>query len=448
MKKTIAVIGGGPAGMMAAYTAACTLRKAWIDDVDVLLYERNPMLGKKLRITGKGRCNVTNNCTPAEFREAVTRNQKFLYGASSRFTSADTMAFFESFGVPLKTERGRRVFPVSDKAADIALAMERALTEAGVRVYKGVRVSRIEMQMPEDVPDASSVDRSADGSVDISAGNGQSCPVRILAGDRWVSCDALIVATGGVSYPGTGSTGDGHRMFDELGIPVTELKPSLVPIETKENTAELMGLTLKNVTLSACRGEKKIFEEQGEMLFTHFGLTGPLVLSASANMQKGSVTDYRLFIDLKPALTEEELDKRLLSDFAKYSARDFCNSLDDLLPKRLIPWVIRMSGIPERCKTASITKVQRQKLLETLKALPFTPTKFRPLDEAVVTCGGVEVSAVSPKDMMLKKHPGLFCAGELLDLDAYTGGYNLQIAFSTGVLAGQGAAEFIIQKSE
>ena len=421
MKKTIAVIGGGPAGMMAAYAAVQTLRKAWVDDVDVLLYERNPMLGKKLRITGKGRCNVTNNCTPAEFREAVTRNQKFLYGASSRFTSADTMAFFESFGVPLKTERGRRVFPVSDKAADIALA--------------------IEMQNPEDVPET-----AADPSTDTSAGNGEYCPVRILAGDRWVSCDALIVATGGVSYPGTGSTGDGHRMFEALGIPVTELKPSLVPVETKENTAELMGLTLKNVTLSVCRGDRKIFEEQGEMLFTHFGLTGPLVLSASANMQKGGVSDYRLFIDLKPALTEEELDKRLLSDFARYSARDFCNSLDDLLPKRLIPWVIRVSGIPERCKTASITKVQRQKLLETLKALPFTPTKFRPLDEAVVTCGGVEVSAVSPKDMMLKKFPGLFCAGELLDLDAYTGGYNLQIAFSTGVLAGQGAAEYVTDR--
>lgn len=419
--------------MMAAYTAARTLQKVYADDVDVLLYERNPMLGKKLRITGKGRCNVTNNCTPAEFREAVTRNQKFLYGASSRFTSADTMAFFESYGVPLKTERGRRVFPVSDKAADIALAMERALADAGVRVYKGVRISRLEMQNP-DVP------------ADISTEIGEYCPVRILAGDRWVSCDALIVATGGVSYPGTGSTGDGHRMLDELGIPVTELKPSLVPIETKENTAELMGLTLKNVTLTACRGEKEIFREQGEMLFTHFGLTGPLVLSASANMQKGGVSDYRLFIDLKPALTAEELDKRLLADFAKYSARDFCNSLDDLLPKRLIPWVIRVSGIPERCKTASVTKVQRQKLLDTLKALPFTPTKFRPLDEAVVTCGGVDVSAVSPKEMMLKKYPGLFCAGELLDLDAYTGGYNLQIAFSTGVLAGQGAAEFVINK--
>ena len=423
MKKTIAVIGGGPAGMMAAYAA----KKACGDEAEVVLYERNPMLGKKLRITGKGRCNVTNNCTPAEFREAVTRNQKFLYGASSRFTSADTMAFFESWGVPLKTERGRRVFPVSDKAADIAAAMERALTETGVKIYKGMHISRLAAE-------------------DNSAGEGEEyrSPISFRCGNTVHTCDALILATGGVSYPGTGSTGDGHRMLSGMDIPVTDLRPSLVPIETKEKTAELMGLTLKNVSLTAYRGEKEVFSEQGEMLFAHFGLTGPLVLSASANMQKGSVSDYRLTIDLKPALTMEELDKRLLSDFAKYSARDFCNSLDDLLPKRLIPWVIRVSGIPERCKTASLTKVQRQKLCETLKALPFTPTKFRPMDEAIITCGGVDVSAVSPKDMMLKKLPGVFCAGELLDLDAYTGGYNLQIAFSTGVLAGQGAAAFVM----
>ena len=409
--------------MMAAYAA----KKACGDEAEVVLYERNPMLGKKLRITGKGRCNVTNNCTPAEFREAVTRNQKFLYGASSRFTSADTMAFFESWGVPLKTERGRRVFPVSDKAADIAAAMERALTETGVKIYKGMHISRLAAE-------------------DNSAGDGEEyrSPISFRCGNTVHTCDALILATGGVSYPGTGSTGDGHRMLSGMDIPVTDLRPSLVPIETKEKTVELMGLTLKNVSLTAYRGEKEVFSEQGEMLFAHFGLTGPLVLSASANMQKGSVSDYRLTIDLKPALTMEELDKRLLSDFAKYSARDFCNSLDDLLPKRLIPWVIRVSGIPERCKTASLTKVQRQKLCETLKALPFTPTKFRPMDEAIITCGGVDVSAVSPKDMMLKKLPGVFCAGELLDLDAYTGGYNLQIAFSTGVLAGQGAAAFVL----
>lgn len=427
MNRTIAVIGGGPAGMMAAYAAAQTLHKAYADDAVVALYERNPMLGKKLRITGKGRCNVTNNCTPAEFREAVARNHKFLYGASSRFTAADTMAFFESWGVPLKTERGRRVFPLSDKAADIASAMERALTETGVKIHKGMRISDLQI-------------------TDNSAGSGEeyTSPIRFRCGNTVHTCDALILATGGVSYPGTGSTGDGHTMLANLNVPVTELRPSLVPIETREKTGELMGLTLKNVALSAFRGEKEVFTEQGEMLFAHFGLTGPLVLSASANMQKGSPSDYRLTIDLKPALTMEELDRRLLADFAKYSARDFCNSLDDLLPKRLIPWVIRVSGIPERCKTSSITKAQRQKLCETLKALPFTPTKFRPMDEAIITCGGVDVSAVSPKDMMLKSLPGVFCAGELLDLDAYTGGYNLQIAFSTGVLAGQGAAEYVL----
>lgn len=407
--------------MMAAYTAATILAKGGHMDHQVILYEKNPMLGKKLRITGKGRCNVTNDCTPQEFREAVTRNQKFLYGASSRFTSADTMAFFESQGVPLKTERGRRVFPVSDKAADIATALEKALQEVGVIVHKGVRVT--DMETVED-------------------------GIRFLANDKPTTCDALILATGGVSYPGTGSTGDGHKMLANLGVPITELKPSLVPIEVKEPTAELMGLTLKNVALTVCRGEKEVYREQGEMLFAHFGLTGPLVLSASANMQKGNVSDYRLTIDLKPALTAEELDKRLLSDFAKYNNKDFCNALDDLLPKRLIPWVIGVSGIPERCKTSSITKEQRQKLLTALKALPFTPTKFRPLDEAIVTCGGVDVKAVSPKDMMVKALPGVFCVGELLDLDAYTGGYNLQIAFSTGVLAGEGAAQFVMKNEK
>ncbi len=428
--KTIAVIGGGPAGMMASLTAAQTLTKAGCP-AQVVLYERNPMLGKKLRITGKGRCNVTNNCTPQEFREAVTRNQKFLYGASSRFTPADTMAFFEEAGVPLKTERGRRVFPLSDKAADIAQAMEKAVREAGVVIRKGCRITAV-------VPCAEPYNDTE---------NGENCTggFRLQCDDKWDSADAVIVATGGVSYPGTGSTGDGHRMLTQLGIPVTALTPSLVPIETKENTGELMGLTLKNVALTATRGSKEVFREQGEMLFTHFGLTGPLVLSASANMQKGQVSDYRLTIDLKPALTTEELDKRLLSDFAKYNGRDFCNALDDLLPKRLIPWVIRVSRIPERAKVSAITKEQRQALGKALKELPFTPTAFRPMEEAVVTCGGVEVKAVSPKDMMVKTVPGLFCAGELLDLDAYTGGYNLQIAFSTGVLAGQGAAQWLCE---
>ncbi len=427
-EKTLAIVGGGPAGMMAAITAAKAFAKAGAP-CRVILYERNPMLGKKLRITGKGRCNVTNNCTPQELREAVTRNQKFLYGASARFTPADTMAFFEDAGVPLKTERGRRVFPVSDKAADIAQAMEKSVREAGVSIRKGVRVTAIE-RVHEDG----------------CAGENCSCGYRILFDENGERADAVILATGGVSYPGTGSTGDGHRMLTEMGVPVTELRPSLVPIVTREDTGELMGLTLKNVALTLTRGGKEIFRDQGEMLFTHFGLTGPLVLSASANMQKGQVTDYRITIDLKPALTVEELDKRLLSDFAKYNGRDFCNALDDLLPKRLIPWVIHASKIPERAKVSGITREQRMALGKVLKELPFTPVAFRPMEEAVVTCGGVDVKAVSPKDMMIKAQPGLFCAGELLDLDAYTGGYNLQIAFSTGVLAGQGAADWMLER--
>ncbi len=416
--------------MMASLTAAKTLAKA-DSPAQVILYERNPMLGKKLRITGKGRCNVTNNCTPQEFREAVTRNQKFLYGASSRFTPADTMAFFTENGVPLKTERGRRVFPVSDKAADIALAMEKATRDAGVQIRKGVRIDSVE-------------------PVHNEAISGENCTGGFLVRYNGTveQADAVIFATGGVSYPGTGSTGDGHRMLTELGVPVTELKPSLVPIVTKEDTGSLMGLTLKNVSLHLTRGGKEVFSEQGEMLFTHFGLTGPLVLSASANMQKGQVSDYRITVDLKPALSPEELDKRLLSDFAKYNGRDFCNALDDLLPKRLIPWVIQVSRIPERTKVSGITREQRAALVSALKELPFTPVSFRPLDEAVVTCGGVEVKAISPRDMMIKSIPGLFCCGELLDLDAYTGGYNLQIAFSTGVLAGLGAAQWLAWEDE
>jgi len=414
---TVAVVGGGPAGMMAAYSAACALENLWLADcVQIVLYERNPMLGKKLRITGKGRCNVTNNCTPQEFMASLTRNQKFLYGAAARFPAAKTMSFFENYGVPLKTERGRRVFPVSDKAADIVAAMERALEEKQVRICRGCRITAIQ---PE-----------KDG-------------YSLCMEDTRHTCSALILATGGVSYPGTGSTGDGHRMLSRLHVPITPLKPSLVPMETKENVSALMGLTLKNVALSVHLGDKEIFREQGEMLFAHFGLTGPLVLSASANMQSAAISDYRLTIDLKPALSPEELDRRLLGDFAKYSARDFCNALDDLLPKKLIPWVIGVSGIPEHCKVSAITRQMRQSLVQTLKALPFSPKSFRPMSEAIVTCGGVQVSALSPKDMMLKTCPGLFCAGELLDLDAYTGGYNLQIAFSTGFLAGEGAASYI-----
>ncbi|MBQ8474992.1 MAG: NAD(P)/FAD-dependent oxidoreductase [Clostridia bacterium] len=405
-KNRVAVVGGGAAGMMAAVFA---LRGG----AEVKIFEPNKFLGKKLRITGKGRCNVTNDCEPQEFMQNVTRNGKFMYSSVYRLKPSDVKAFFEELGVPLKTERGRRVFPQSDRAADVSLALEKEIKRLGGEVVSQ-RVS------------------------DIKTENGRVTAV-VCRGSEY-ACDSVIIATGGVSYPGTGSTGDGHKIAERLGIAVTELKPSLVPVVTKDDTAEMMGLTLKNVTLTVYRGEKKVYSEMGEMLFTHFGVSGPLVLSASAHMQTGSVTDYKMEIDLKPALSEAELDRRVLSDFEKYAARDFVNALGDLLPKNLIPAVISQSKIPERIKVSSITKEMRARLVSTLKAYTLKPVSFRPIDEAIITCGGVSVKEVDPKTMMSKKIDGLYFAGEVLDLDAYTGGYNLQIAWSTGALAGTCAA--------
>ena len=406
--KRVAVIGCGAAGMMAAVTAGEAGAK-------VTVYERNPFAGKKLRITGKGRCNVTNNCTPQEVMEAVSGNPKFLYGVLSRFTPADTMAWFENAGVPLKTERGRRVFPVSDKAADVQAAMVKRMRECGVNVKYNARVSSVE---------------ECDEGIRVNLENTSGL------------YDAVIIATGGVSYPGTGSTGDGHKMLASLGVKITELKPSLVPVVTKENLYDLSGLTLKNVRLTVTHNGDTVYTEQGEMLLTHFGVSGPLVLTASANMQKYPVDSYRMAIDFKPALSEEELDKRLLADFARYSARDFINSLGDRLPVKLIPYVVKQTGIEPHKKTGEITKEERHRLLETLKGYPLTPKAFRPIDEAIITSGGVEIKEINPKTMELKNHPGIFVCGEIIDIDAYTGGYNLQLAFSTAAAAGKSAAEW------
>lgn len=403
------VIGGGPAGMMAAYQAASC-------GAEVTVFERNPFAGKKLRITGKGRCNVTNDCTRETFLASVLTNPKFLYSAAAKFTAADTMAFFEEAGVPLKTERGNRVFPVSDKAVDIAHALEKRCRSAGVAFRFGCRVTEI---------------AKADPGYALSIADGTA--------ERTESCDRVIVATGGVSYPATGSDGDGHRMLAGLGIPVTPLSPSLVPVETKEDVSEMMGLSLRNVTLTVTRGGKTVFSEMGEMLFTHFGVSGPLVLSASANMQKGSVSDYRFSIDLKPALDRETLDKRVLSDLAKYAHKDLINALDELLPKSLIPYFVAASGVSGRIKAGELTREQRLRLVELCKALPLTPTKFRPMAEAIVTHGGVSVKAVNPATMELRDLPGVYVCGELIDTDAYTGGFNLQIAFSTACIAGKSA---------
>lgn len=406
----VAVIGAGAAGMMAAISAAH-------EGASVAVFEKNTRTGRKLRITGKGRCNVTNNCTVQEFMSAVPENSKFLYSALAGFSPSDTMNFFEEHGVPLKTERGRRVFPVSDNAHDIAGALERAAAEVGVETVLGCDVTSL-------------LSEEADGKVRVTG---------IVAGGRRIDARAVIVATGGMSYPATGSTGDGYRFAERLGLKVIPPMPSLIPIVTAEPTSHLSGLTLKNVVLSVNdRSGRAVFSEMGEMLFTHFGLSGPLVLSASAHMRDGADA-YTVHIDLKPALDEKTLDARLVSDFSQCSAKNFSNSLSKLLPRTLITEVIERSGISPYKKTLEVTKAERRRLLGLLKDLEFTPTGFRPVDEAIVTRGGVDTATIKPSTMESRAVGGLYFAGEVIDTDAYTGGYNLQIAFATGRLAGRSA---------
>jgi predicted Rossmann fold flavoprotein len=407
--RIVAIVGGGAAGMMAALTAAQ-------NGAAVMLFERTGRLGKKLRITGKGRCNVTNDCDTNEFLTNVMTNPRFLYAALNRFSTADTKDFFEAQGVPLKTERGRRVFPVSDRAADIVSALADACREAGVRVvYERVKSLWIE--------------------------DGALAGVVTSAGEH--RADAVIVCTGGKSYPLTGSDGDGYRLAQEAGHTVTALSPSLVPLTTEGDLCPaLQGLSLKNVKLTIVRTDsgKTVFEDFGEMMFTHFGLTGPMVLSASAHIPDIEKGKYEAVIDLKPALDEKTLDARILSDFDKYKNKDFSNALGDLLPQKMIPEIIKLSGIDPHVKVNAVTREQRHALVALLKGLRVKLRGFRPIEEAIVTRGGVSVREVSPKTMESKILPGLYFAGEVLDVDAYTGGFNLQIAFSTAVVAGENAA--------
>ena len=404
MKKII-IIGGGAAGMTAAIFAAEA-------GADVTVIERNVCLGKKLLITGKGRCNVTNNSDVNTHIENTPTNPRFMYTAHNNFTPQDVMAFFEELGVPLKTERGDRVFPVSDKAGDICGALKRRMNRLGVTV------------LTEYVKDVTS---------------GEAFTVTTDKGTH--TADAVIIATGGKSYPLTGSTGDGYKFAESFGHTVVPPKPSLVPVECAEKWCrEAMGLSLRNVTLTVYDGEREVYFEQGEMLITHFGVSGPLVLSASSHMKGLGGRKFNLAIDLKPALDFETLDKRLQNDFSKNINRDFCNSLGELLPAKLIPVVIRLSGIDGRRKCNSVTREERHALVSLLKALPLTATKFRPIDEAIITSGGVNVKEISPKTMESKLVPGLYFAGEVIDVDAYTGGFNLQIAFATARLAAESAA--------
>ena len=402
----IAVIGGGAAGMMAAGTAV-------LYGAEVTVFESTDRLGKKLAITGKGRCNITNNCTREEFLENVTKNGRFLYAALSAFSCEDTINLFESLGVPVKTERGRRVFPVSDKAIDVVNAMRSYSSGARVVHHKVTDLRHDE-------------DRFT-----------------VTAGKREYSFNKVIIATGGKSYPLTGSDGSGYKLAMKLGHSVSELIPSLIPLTSHSPLCrDMQGLSLKNVKISI-KGEadKVLYSDFGEMMFAHFGVTGPTVLSASAHIRDYDITTLRLCIDLKPALDEKTLDERLLSDFRKNSNKDLINALGDLLPTKMIEPFIALSGIDGRKKVNSITKDERRIMLETLKSFEIPLDGYRPIEEAIITSGGIEVKEITPKTMESKLVPGLFFAGEVIDVDAYTGGYNLQIAFSTGYLAGKSAAE-------
>lgn len=383
----------------------------------VTLLEPNERLGKKLNITGKGRCNVTNDADRETLLANTPKNGRFLYSAFSRFDGRDAMAFFEGLGVPLKVERGNRVFPVSDRSFDISAALERRLKALGVKLVR---------------------DRAAGLETEDGA-------VRAVIGERRrYEAGAVILATGGVSYPATGSTGDGHRLAAEAGHTVTPLQGSLVPLEATlpgYPCRTLQGLSLRNVGLTVFEDRKKIYTDFGELLFTHFGVSGPLVLSASAHMRRFDKKTYRLEIDLKPALDEQTLDRRLLSDFEKHINSDFINALGDLLPQKLIPMAVALSGIPERTKVHEITREQRRGLLTLLKHFPVEVQGPRPVADAIVTSGGVKVGEVNPTTMESKLVKGLYFAGELLDVDAYTGGFNLQIAWATGRAAGIAAAE-------
>ena len=404
----LVVIGGGPAGMLCAAMAAQR-------GLAVTLLDRNLQLGRKLRITGKGRCNVTNACDTKEFMANIPGDGRFLYSAMSRFGTREVMAFFEGLGVPLKVERGNRVFPVSDNANDIADALARLCSSLGV---KTVRTSARE----------------------ILTENGAVCGV--LTEQGRIDCRAAALCTGGRSYPKTGSDGAGYRMASQLGHTVNPTRPSLVPLTSDDPwCARMQGFSLRNVTLSAYEDGRLIFRELGEMLFTHVGVSGPLVLSASAKMRHMGSVEYRLLIDLKPALDEKKLEARILRDLEENPKRSFHNLLGGLAGRSMVPVLEELTGIPGEQRCTDFTREQRQKLIRILKAFPVHVSGTRPIDEAIVTSGGVSTREVDPRSMESKLVKGLYFAGEVLDLDAYTGGFNLQIAWCTGFVAGNAAGK-------
>lgn len=427
MSKVI-VIGGGPAGMFAAYFAAKNGHK-------VILLEQNEKLGKKLYITGKGRCNITNASDMEDLFANVCSNEKFLYSAFYSYTNEQVVEFFENYGLRTKVERGNRVFPVSDHSSDVIATLVKALKDVGVEVKLYTKVAKL---LTEEYRDENGETVIAEKKTGVLK---QVINGVVLDDNTKLLADAVVLATGGISYPSTGATGDGYRFAEGLHHKIVEPTPSLVPFEIQENwVTEMQGLALKNVAVTIEREGKKIYTDFGEMLFTHFGVSGPMILSASAFIKPAFFKDFAhemmLKIDLKPALDREQLDKRILKDFGEAKNKQYKNSIQKLLPTKMIPIIIKLSGIDPDKQVNEITREERAKLVELLKGLPMTIIGLRGWNEAIITKGGVSVKQVNPSTMESKLVKGLYFAGELLDLDAMTGGYNLQIAWSTGYLAG------------
>ena len=418
MPKVI-VIGGGPAGMMAAITAA-------ENGNDVTILEKMPSFGRKLLITGKGRCNITSSLYMSEFIKNTPGNGRFLYSAFQNYTNTDIMEFLRKQGLEVKEERGNRIFPVTDKSIDVLNCFKKRIDELKIKYKFDTRVEKILIKSNE--------------------------VLGIRTNKEIIQTDKIILATGGKSYPLTGSTGDGYKIAKDLGHTITPIKPSLVPLEVyeKEECKRLQGLSLRNVAIKLIDEERKklIYEDFGEMVFTHFGISGPIILSGSAHLARYREIDYllkkkyiSLSIDLKPALTEEQLDDRILRDFKEFKNKQFKHSLDKLLPQKLIPLIIEVSGIDENKRVNEITKTERKRLGKLLKCFAITIKAFRPVEEAIITAGGVSTREINPKTMESKLIKGLNFAGEIIDVDAYTGGFNLQIAYSTGYTAGANISE-------
>lgn len=432
----IVIIGGGPAGMLAAISA-----KKYNEQIDnsstinnniskrnnynctekneIILIEKNNQLGKKMRITGKGRCNITSSIDISEFIQNTPGNGRFLYSAFKNFDNKDIL---ELLDIPTKVERGNRIFPVSDRASDVVQAIEKKLE--GIKVYKNTIAEEILTE-----------------NLKMSSNNNIKKVIGVKTNNGVIKADKVIIATGGMSYPTTGSNGDGYKMIKKLGHTITPIKPSLVALTAEKKSLEickmLQGLSLKNVAIDVFENSKKVYSDFGEMLFAHFGISGPIVLSASAHLVRTKFIKPRIEIDLKPALTEEKLNERILRDFEKYKNKELKNSLDDLLPQKMIPVIIELSKISESKKVNSITKEERIRLIRIIKKLTIAIKGFRPIEEAIITAGGVCINEINSKTMESKLIEGLYFAGEIIDVDAYTGGFNLQIAYSTGYTAGK-----------